>query len=275
MKRQNSILLLVIILSFFISFQSCEKSSSNISSVSIQNDSVKGQAIIGNSNSSVNYSPKGKFIQIIKPENGIWQNVILKKNNKEIEPKVFFHHDDITVSFLYDKLNIGDYELKYISELKDTIKEKLNFKKNIKLEFPNKLSEFYKEVEIQDLDIKNLKSSDTLQLLYQNYGCFGGSETLIEFLIKENNHINYRLKIDGLTSSEVQGKEWIHSNNLDLREELTNFITSAKNLIKTDLDLCTSDMNYIFRIKGTNIISIVEDKSCQLSDEIEELINKK
>jgi len=41
------------------------------------------------------------------------------------------------------------------------------------------------------------------------------------------------------------------------------------------LDLCTSAMKYIFRIKGTNIISIVEDKSCQLSDEVDEMLNKR
>ena len=115
MNRQNSRLILVIIIFFFISFQSCENSPSNIS---ITNESVQGQAIIGNSNSSVNYSPKGKFIQVIKPNNRIWKNLILKKNNKEIEPKLFFHNDDITVSLLYDRLKLGEYQLNYISELR-------------------------------------------------------------------------------------------------------------------------------------------------------------
>jgi len=270
MNRQN--LILVIVLSVFISFQSCQKSSSNIS---IPNKNLQGQAIIGNSNKSVNYSPKGNFIQVIKPDSGIWKNLILKTNKKEIEPKLFFHNDDITVSLIYDNLNLGEYQLKYISELKDTIKEKLNFKQSIKLEFPNKLNEIYQEVDIQDLDIKKLKTKDTLQLLYQNYGCFGGSESLLEFTINENNDINYKLKFDRPKSIELSNELLVNSKNLDVREELINLISKAGDLVKTDLDLCTSDKNYIFRIKGTNIISVVVDKSCELDDEIEGILSKK
>lgn len=266
MKNIKNNFIVTILISSIFSFFTCTEDI---------NSNIKGQAIIGNSNSSVNYSPKGKFIQIIKPDSGIWKNLILKQKNKEIEPKIFFLNDDVTVSILYDRLNLGEYELKYISELNDTIKEKLNLKNSIKIEFPDKLNKFYTELNIKNLDINNLKASDTLQLLYQSYGCFGGSESLIEFIIRENNDINYRLQIDGLPTIKESGDLWTNSNDLDIRKELANFITKAGNLVKTDFDLCSSDMNYIFRIKGTNIISIVEDKSCQLSDEIDELLNQR
>lgn len=271
MKEQSLTLSITIILCFLIFFQSCKDSSNNIL---IPNKNIHGQAIVGNSNSSVNYTPKGKFIQIIKPDSGIWKNVILKKNNEEIEPKLFFHDDDTTINLLYDKLSLGDYKLKYVSGLNDTIKEKLTFKESIKLEFPKKLNKFYQKLEIQDLNIKNLKVRDTLQLLYQSFGCFGGSESLIEFSITDDNEVNCRLKTDRYKRVGKSEEVWLILNGFDVQKELANFIDKAENLVKTDLDLCTSEMKYIFRIKGTNIITVVEDKSCELSDEIEQIIRK-
>lgn len=276
MKRTNSILTFTSILYLLFSFQSCKKlSNENISIISIPNDSLKGQAFIGESNSSVNYSPKGNFIQVIKPDSGMWNNLIIEKSNKEINSKLFFHDDDISVSMIYDSLSFGEYNLKFVSDLKDTISEKLNFEKNIELKFPNKLKEFYNEKEIENLNIEKLTKNDTLQVLYNNFGCFGGSTKLIEFITNENNEITLRKKIDGLRYEDEPEDEWIYSKKKNVKGELKKFLSNIKNLDKNDKNYCSSQIEYIFRIKGTNTIYWVKDKSCKYMDELSKLINTK
>jgi hypothetical protein len=276
MNRTNSILTFICIIYLVFSFQSCRKlSNENISIISIPNDSIKGQAFIGESNSSVNYSPKGNFIQAIKPDSGMWNNLIIKKSNKEINSKLFFQDDNITVSIIYDSLSFGEYNLKFVSDLKDTISEKLNFEKNIELKFPNKLKEFYKEKEIENLNIEKLTKNDTLQVLYKNFGCFGGSTKLIEFITNENNEITLRKKIDGLRYEDEPEDEWIYSKKKNVKEELKKFVSNIKKLDKKDKNYCSSQIEYIFRIKGTNTIYRVKDKSCKYMDELSELIKTK
>jgi hypothetical protein len=273
MKRENKILTLVAVFCLIISIQSCKKSPNNINVISIPNDSIKGLAFIGESKSSVNYSPKGNFIQVIKPDSGFWKNMVMSKSNQIVDSKLFFHDDDIKVSFIYDSLNEGEYNLKFISGLKDTIAEKLNFKKSIELTFPKKLNEFYKEVGIRELEIDNLKVGDTLQLLYQRIGCFGGAEWLIEFNSTDNDRTNLRKMITGYRSVDEPEHEWIHPVNENVKERLSNFIFKVKNLTKSELDLCSSFSKYTFRVKGSNTIYIVEDNSCELFGEMDRLLD--
>lgn len=256
------------------SFQSCEKlSNENISVISIPNGSIKGQAFIGESSSAVQYSPKGNFIQVIKPDSGIWTNLIIEKSNQEIDSKLFFHDDDINVSIIYDSLSLGEYNLKFVSDLKDTITEKLNFKKNIELRFPNKLQEFYKEKDIKSLNIDKLAKNDTLQVIYKNFGCFGGSENLIEFITNENNEITLRKKIKGVRYEDEPEDEWIYSKKKNVKENLKRFVSNIKKIDGNDENYCSSQTEYIFRIKGKNKIYWVKDKSCEFSNEISEIIN--
>ncbi len=276
MKRTNSILRFISILCILFSFQSCEKlSKEHISIISIPNDSIKGQAFIGESNSSVNYSPKGNFIQVIKPDSGIWNNLIIEKSNKEINSKLFLQDGDRSVSLIYDSLSFGAYNLKFVSDLKDTISEKLNFEKNIELKFPNTLKEFYNEKEIENLNIEKLTKNDTLQVLYKNIGCFGGSAKLIEFITKANNEITFRTSIKGSRYEDEPEDEWMYSKKKNVKEELKKFLSNIKMLDKNDKNYCSSQIEYIFRIKGTNTIYWVKDKSCKYIDELSELIKSK
>ena len=81
MKKKNNNLSFTGLLCFLFLFQSCNKTSDiNIKIISIPNDSIKGQAFIGESNSAVKYFPKGNFIQVSQPDSGIWTNLIIKKS---------------------------------------------------------------------------------------------------------------------------------------------------------------------------------------------------
>lgn len=262
------------ILCLLFSFQSCKKiSNDNISIISISNDNIKGRAFIGENNKSVKYSPKGNFIQVIKPSSGIWTNLTIEKSNQEINSKLFFHDDDINVSIIYDSLSFGEYNLKFVSDLKDTISEKLNFQKSIKLRFPNKLQEFYKEKNIKHLNIDKLNKNDTLQVLYKDYGCFGGSKKLIEFITNENNEITFRKKINGVRYEDEPEDEWIYSKKKNVKESLKKFVTNIKKIDKNDENYCSSQIDYVFRIKGQNKIYWVKDKSCEFNNQISEIIN--
>ncbi|CAM1350911.1 hypothetical protein [Tenacibaculum halocynthiae] len=274
MNIKNNILKFISILCLLFPFQSCKKlSDENINVISIPNDSIKGQDFIGESSSAVKYSPKGNFIKVIKPDSGIWTNLRIEKSNQKIDSKLFFHDDDINVSIIYDSLSLGEYNLKFISDLKDTISEKLNFKKNIELRFPNKLQEYYKEKDIKHLNIDKLTKNDTLQVIYKNFGCFGGSENLIEFIRNENNEITLRKKINGVRYEDEPEDEWIYSKKKNVKENLKRFVNNIKKIDKNDENYCSSQIEYIFRIKGKNKIYWVKDKSCEFSNEISEIIN--
>ena len=227
MNIKDNILTFIGIICLLVSFQSCKKlSNENISIISIPNDNIKGQAFIGEISTAVKYSPKGNFIQLIKPDSGIWNNLIIEKSNKEIISKLFFHDDDINVSIIYYNLSLGEYKLKFISDLKDTVSEKLNFQKNIELRFPNKLQQFYKEKSIKSLNIDKLTEKDTLQVLYKNFGCFGGSENLIEFITNKKNEITLRKKINGVRYEDEPEDEWIYSKKKNVKKNLMTFVSN-------------------------------------------------
>jgi hypothetical protein len=267
MKAKRNISALIIIVCFIISFLSCKKSDSV--------SGIEGLAFIEGSSSIVNYSPKGYFIHTKLPDSGIWQYMILKKSNRLIDFKLFFVDEGDKSSLLYDNLSLGEYQIEYISELRDTIKESLELRKSVELKLSNRLNKFYNEVNVKDLGIENLLQNDTLQLLYQNYGCFGGSETLIEFIFSNSDNIVLR-KIDlSLTSIKEPKHEWMYVENKNLKENLNDFIFKAKSINKTDLDLCTSSMKYFFRIKNSRTISIINDESCMLMKEIEKILYPK
>lgn len=275
MNIKNNILTLIGFLFLLCSFQSCEKlSNENISIISIPNDSLKGQAFIGESSSSVKYSPKGNFIQVLKPKSGIWSNLIIEKSNRKINSKSFSTEKgfDINISFLYDSLTFGNYKLKYISDFKDTITEELNFQQNIELRFPNKLKDFYTKKEIQDLNIEKLIKKDTLQIVFKNLGCFGGSINLIEFIINENNEMTLRKKISGERYEDEPEDEWIYSKRINVKKDLKKFVANIKKIKNDNENYCSSQVEYIFRIKGKNSIYWVKDKSCEYKRELYELI---
>jgi hypothetical protein len=200
--------------------------------------------------------------------------MIIEKSSQKINSKSFsFGKDyDINLSILYDSLSFGEYELKYISDFKDTISEKLNFNQNIELRFPNKLNDFYIKKEIKNLHIEKLINKDTLQIVFKNFGCFGGSENLIEFITNENNEMSLRKKISGERYEDEPKDEWIYSKKINIKEKLKEFVSNIKNMNKDNENYCSSQVEYIFRIKGKNSIYWIKDKSCEFKKELFELI---
>jgi len=274
MNIKTNIFTFIAILSLLLSFQSCRKlSTQNIRIISIPNDSIKGRAFIGERTTAINYSPKGNFIRLLKPGFGIWTKLIIEKSNLEIQSKLFFTDDNIKVSHIYDSLSFGEYNLKFVSDLQDTIYKKLNFQKNIELRFPNTLQEFYIKKDITYLNIHKLTKNDTLQLLYKNFGCFGSSVNLIEFITNENNEITLRKKINGDRYEDEPEDEWIYSKKKNVKEAFEKFVNNIRNIAKNNENFCSSQIEYIFRIKGTNNIYWVTDVSCEFSNEISEIIN--
>lgn len=261
----------MISLCFLLTLQSCKEAGSNLSEPVLN---LKGLAILEGSSSSIQYSPKGNFIHVKLPDSGLWQYLVLKESNQFIGFKLFFSDEDEKRSLLYDNLSFGEYQIEYISELRDTIIEKLEFNKSIELEFPQKLNEFYNQIGLEELKNSSFRRNDTLQLLYQSYGCFGGSETLVEFLFKDTNEISLRKK-DGLGSSLEKNTDWVYIENLRIKESLNQFISKSKNLVHSELDLCSSDMIYTFRKKHTNSIAVINDKSCELIEDIEHILYPK
>ncbi len=267
MNVEKNVSRLIIILCLVLSFLSCKKSAAHIKYITVPNDRIIGQAIIGESLRSVDYSPKGKFIKVIYPDSGLWKRIKIKGSNKILSSKLFFDDNDLIRSNIYDDLHYGEYQISYVSSFNDTIDEKLSFYDNIELMLPKKLSKFYSEVSIDDLYINNLKQNDTLQLLYQNYGCFGNSETLTEFIYTDHKIIQ-RLY-------EKSNNNWIYVANKHIKQNLISFVSKAKKLNKRNVDLCSSDEMYIFRKKNTNKISIINDKSCELIEDIEHILYPK
>ncbi|MBU2929034.1 hypothetical protein [Winogradskyella psychrotolerans] len=272
MKLYQIIILLTLVLCLSCNGGKVEETNTSLNH---ELENIKGVAFLKGSSLPTKYTPKGNFIHVRPPDSGIWQYMILKKSNRKIEYKLFFPDDDDKRTLLYDNLALGEYHIEYISELRDTIKEKLVLRHNIELKFPEKLNEVYDEVNIQDLEIENLTQKDTLELLYQEYGCFGGSETLIEFIFNSEDEIILRKMDMSLDSSGKLENKWIYLESDNLKYDLNNFVQKAKNLKTSNLDLCTSSMFYIFRTKNTKLISIIEDESCQLMNEINKIIYPK
>ncbi|WP_405571217.1 hypothetical protein [Winogradskyella sp. Asnod2-B02-A] len=261
--------ILMISLCFLLMLQSCKKAENNLIEPALK---IKGLAILEGSSSSIQYSPKGNFIHVKLPDSGLWQYIVLKKANQFIDFKLFFSDEDEKRSLLYDNLSFGEYQIEYISQLRDTIVDKLEFNKSIELDFPQKLNEFYNNISLKELKNISLKKNDTLQLLYRHNGCFGASETLVEFLFKDIDEISLRKK-NVLGSTLMTNKDWVYIENTSIKESLNQFILKSKTLVYSNLDLCTSDINYTFRKKHTNTIAVINDKSCELIEEIERVLN--
>ncbi|MFD2890705.1 hypothetical protein ACFS5J_01590 [Flavobacterium chuncheonense] len=252
----------------FFSLQFCIKKSDNyISIISVPNDSIRGQAFIGKKNSSVIYTPKGNFIQVIQPDSGIWRNLIIKKSNNEIKSKLFFHDDNVNVSLIYDSLKKGNYELYFISDLKDTISKAINFEKNIELKFPVEINDFYSIRNLKYLNIDKLNKNDTLQLFYKKVGCFNGSLKLIEFINNEQNEFSFRRKNLTFTLEEDSNEPWVYSKSENIKNDLNEFLSTMKNLDVKEINYCSAQIDYIFRIKGEKTIYWGKDNACELIED--------
>ncbi len=272
MNKVKSLLKSVFIICIQILLISCIHYSDQNIKLIPYNEILNGDLYIGESSSPTKYSPHGYYIQVIKPEHGIWQKLTINNTEKQIQSDIFFHNDKISHSYVYDSLTVGLYNVKYISELNDTIQQTINFNQNIRLEFPNTLEKYYKKKKIKDFEMDMFSKNDTLQFLFLNKGCFGGPPpTLIEFFFTQKNEIVYKEKI--INESGLQ--TWLYSENSDYRENLNNFINNLKGLDENDENLCSSENDYVFRIKGTNTIYCLKDKSCRLMRAISKLMKNK
>ena len=234
-----------------ISFISCENLNKKERVVFIENSEVKGQAILYGENSSVEYSPKKSFIEVIPSGLRLWSDVQILQGNKKINPKEFYYEDN-KMTFLYDSLTNGIYQMEFISHFNDKVIKTVNLLNRKIIEFPLELDDYYSEISFEEFSLKEFKSKDTLQLLFQHFGCFSFDHQLIEYNFDEENttvrvqkwknnwkELNLDEPIDSLKSLILQGKEY-------------NGITG-----------CSNNDFYTFRKKGTNKIARIEDGSCQ------------
>ncbi len=272
MKKEKNLLNSIFLLSILTLLISCNNYSNQNIKVISPSETLYGDLYIGENSSPTKYSPSGYYIQAIKLEYGIWQRLQINNNEKQIQPDIFFHNDKISHSYIYDSLTVGLYNVKYLSELNDTIEQTINFNQSIRLEFPSKLEKYYKKKKIKDFEMDMFSKNDTLQFLFLNKGCFGGSPpTLLEFFFNQKNEIVYKERI----TNESGFQTWLYSENSDYKENLTNFINSLKELDENDENLCSSENDYVFRIKRSNTIYCLKDKSCRLMRAISKLMKNK
>lgn len=271
MKKEKNLLNSIFLLSILTLLTSCNNYSNQNIKVISPSETLYGDLYIGENSSPTKYSPNGYYIQAIKPEYGIWQRLQINNNEKQIEPDIFFHEDRVNHTYIYDSLTVGQYNVKYFSELNDTIEQIIDFNQSIRLEFPAKLERYYKKKKIKDFEIEMFSKNDTLQFLFLNKGCFGGvPPTLLEFYFNHKNEIVFRKQIINESGSQT----WLYSENYDYKENLISFLNSLKGLDENDENFCSSEDDYIFRKKGTNIIYCLKDKSCRLMRAISKLMKK-
>lgn len=238
---------------------SCKKKDNYIISITQNNDSIKGQYY--NYDSLIEYSPKGKFIFTASRYKEIWKEILIESSDKLIKEKIFFHKENFdSISYLYDNLKQGSYMIKYISCFKDTLKEKLDFNRNIALNFPKRLDTHYKKIPIRDFKIERFESNDTLQVFFQSFGCFGGGTILYEFITNENSNIKTRRFVKGLGTKKEN--EWEDIKVKNVEKKIRSFHLKIKEIVFDEADYCSSEIKYIFRKKSTNQIAIFEDKKC-------------
>ena len=270
MNKKSFTIKPIILLFFLTTMISCNNiSNSNISLITIPNDSIKGQAIFGEFGSSVPYTPKGKYIQITEPYSGLWRKVIVKNSGKEIKFKTFFNDLDNSVSKIYDSLKYEQYKLKYISDLNDTVVQKVNLTASVDLKFPNELNDYYSVESIAKLDLESLKTNDTLKLLDRYSGCFGGSITHMEFIKANTEKIIFRKRL----KNEKSQNNWSWSKVSFEYNNLKELINITKEIDFKDIDNCSNRSDYIFRINNNRTIYWVEDNSCEFDKEITRLLS--
>lgn len=240
-------------------FQSCnDLPNENIIEISIPNDSIVGYV--------EDYSPKGNFMLALTPKEGFWRNIELTSLDYKKSSKEFLMYDGYTFPksyMLFDSLHYGNYDLKFISFLKDTVTKKIDFKKNIKITYPNSLNTFYNKLDIKSIpDINKMSKTDTLQIHNIIYGCFGGAQYLVEFYMNNNNKINFRKKYmyGGYRNEPIN--EWMYSQN-EVEDQLDTFINYLKDIEGKYLGPCSSTtLEYLMRYKNSNDVFFVKDNNC-------------
>lgn len=213
------------------------------------NSEIKGQTFLDGNNTSEEYSPSGSFIEIVPSRLRFWKGVQLFQNKKEFIQKEFFTEKGTTI--LFDSLNNGEYQIKFISHFNDEKEEKILLEDSLKKEFPIELEDYYEINEFDEFSLEQLNSNDTLQILYQYFGCFSFEHNLIEYVFEESN-------------TKVRVADW--ANNWK-EVKIENPIDILNKLIKEGKELngiegCSNYDYYTFRKKGENILSIIEDGSC-------------
>lgn len=229
---------------------SCEDLSDKREIAFIENSDMKGQTFLNGNSRSEDYSPRGSFIQVIPSELRFWQDVRLFQRGREFYPKQFFIGDD--TRFLYDSLTNGEYQIKFISHLNDEIVEKVNLINREKIKFPMELGEYYSEIEFKDFSLDKLESKDTLQLLFQHFGCFSFDYQLIEFVFNEEK---------AKTRIMRRRRKWEELDLIDPIDSLRKFVSQGRKV--NGITGCSNYDIYTLRIKGSNEISKIEDGSCK------------
>lgn len=244
----RSILSILLIILIF----TCNKVEDKNEVVTKVDSKINGQTFLNGNNTSENYSPVGSFIQINPSQHRFWKDVHLVQNKKEIMPKEFWVEDDIT--FLFDSLINGEYQLKFTSHFNDEIIENVVLNKRLKIEFPAELGNYFELSKFDEFSIERIGLNDTLQILYQHFGCFSFDHKLIEYIFGESKTI---VRIADWAND---WKEVIIKNPID---KLSKLIKEGKEF--NGIEGCSNTDYYSFRIKGENEIAIIEDGSCNWS----------
>lgn len=233
-----------------ILFLSCGELSERKEIEYVANSDKKGQTFLNGNNTSEDYYPKGSFIEVVPSGLRLWKDVRLFQDDKEFNPKPFYLEDEMTI--LYDSLTNGEYQIKFISHFNDEIEKKISLVDSLKIKFPEDLKEYYSEISFNDFSVKELNPKDTLQILFQHFGCFSSDHQLIEYEF-------------GKRDTKVKVADWGNNwEELNLNEP----IDSLNKLIKegrkyNGITGCSNYDIYTFRKKGKNEIARIEDGSCE------------
>lgn len=242
---------LILIISIIL-ILSCNKSNDKTEVAFRINSEINGQTFLNGNYTSEDYSPRGSFIEVVPSKHRFWTDIILSQNKKKIIPKRFFVEEKTT--FLFDSLTNGEYHLKFISHLNDEVNKKILLNEKLKIEFPDELENYYELNEFDEFSIKQINLNDTLQILYQHFGCYSFDHKLIEYILGES-------------MTTVRVADW--ANNWE-EVKIENPIDTLDKLIKdgkkfNGIEGCSNNDFYTFRIKGKNKIFIIQDGSCNWS----------
>lgn len=221
-----------------------------------ENKDIKGQAFLSGKHVSEEYSPKGSFVEIIPSQYPLWTRVRLFQQGKEVSPKRFFVQESSTL--LFDSLTNGEYQLQFTSHLEDKVTLSFILNERAKKEYPKSLATYYTQLNLNDLALDNLSQDDTLQILYQHFGCFSFEHELMEITPNIGNSTFMVKAAKYWKNWDLINWESIHSN-LPL-STFQQFLKEGKTF--NGVTGCSNADYYTLRIKGKNQIATIQDRSC-------------
>ena len=130
-----------------------------------------------------------------------WNTVQCIKDDKIYKQSNDFFEGNPELILLFDSLPESNYQLLFISDFGDSVKQEKYIYENFKLELPSKLDSFYTMREMKSDFIQSLTNEKILKIHKSSMGCFHHITSfmeidLINFRVryKENNYIDEKWK---------------------------------------------------------------------------------